>query len=51
MLGITVFDADNEVNYHKMFIVADRLASEGIPSYMESSRRGGALVAIYAKPY
>ena len=39
----TVFDADNEVEYHKMFIVADRLAAEGVPSYMESSRRGGHL--------
>ncbi len=38
-----VFDVDNEVDYHKMFIVADRLAMEGIPSYMESSRRGGHL--------
>ena len=38
-----VFDADNDVEYHRLFSMANRLAVEQIPSYMESSRRGGHL--------
>jgi hypothetical protein len=39
----TVFDADDEVEYHRLFSMANRLALEEIPSYMEESRRGGHL--------
>jgi hypothetical protein len=39
----TVFDADTDVEYHRLFSMADRLAVEGVPSYMEESRRGGHL--------
>lgn len=39
----TVLDADDDVSYHTLFKLADSLREEGIPSYMESSRRGGHL--------
>jgi hypothetical protein len=39
----TVFDADDEVDYHRLFSMANRLAVEGVPSQMEESRRGGHL--------
>ena len=39
----TVFDADNDVEYHRLFSMANRLAVEEIPSFMEESRRGGHL--------
>jgi hypothetical protein len=38
-----VLDADDDVESHRLFSMANRLAVEGIPSYMESSRRGGHL--------
>lgn len=38
-----VFDADDDVEGRRLFSMANRLAVEGIPSYMESSRRGGHL--------
>jgi hypothetical protein len=39
----TVFDADDEVDYHRLFSMANRLAVEGVPSQMEELRRGGHL--------
>lgn len=38
-----VIDADDDVAYQRLFKMADELASEGVPGYMESSRRGGHL--------
>jgi len=39
----TVMDADDDVQYYQLFKLANILMEEGIPSYMESSRRGGHL--------
>jgi hypothetical protein len=39
----TVFDADNDKEMDKLFVAQDRLEQKGIPSYMESSRRGSHL--------
>lgn len=39
----TVLDADDDASLHCLFTLADTLRERGIPSYMESSRRGGHL--------
>jgi len=38
---LTVLDADDDVQYYQLFRLADELAKDGIPSYLERSRRGG----------
>ncbi len=38
-----VFDADDKHEFAKLVAMAKRLAQEGVPSYLEASRRGGHL--------
>jgi hypothetical protein len=45
-----VIDADDDVQYYQLFGLADSLADEGIPSYMEQSRRGGHLWFLFEQP-
>jgi len=46
----TVLDADDDVAYHRLFKLADELAADGVPSYMEASRRGGHLWFFFDEP-
>lgn len=46
----TVIDADDDVQYHQLFKMAHALREENIPSYMESSRRGGHLHFFHETP-
>ena len=42
------FDADNESQWEQLFAMAQNLQNSGIPGYLEASRRGGTLLAVYA---
>ncbi len=46
----TVLDADDDVQWHKLFNAKDQLRQENIPSYMEGSRRGGHLWFFFEWP-
>ncbi len=45
-----VFDADDQKGFSDLVALAGGLASEEIPSYLETSRRGGHLWLFFEKP-
>jgi hypothetical protein len=45
-----VLDADEDSDWAKLMYTATRLAQEGIPAYLETSRRGGHLWLFLAQP-
>jgi hypothetical protein len=45
-----VLDADDEARWAQLRALADRLAGEGVPGYLEESRRGGHLWFFFAEP-
>lgn len=45
-----VFDADDEPQFKKLSEISRALASQAVPSYLESSRRGGHLWLFLPKP-
>jgi hypothetical protein len=46
-----VFDADNDPQMERLVKMAKSLRQQGVPSYLESSRRGGHLWIFLTKPY
>jgi hypothetical protein len=44
-----VFDADDKHEFTKLVVMAKRLAREGVPSYLETSRRGGHLWLFFSQ--
>lgn len=45
-----VFDADDPHGFDRLAYLAERLANEGVPSYLEASRRGGHLWLFFRHP-
>ena len=46
-----VFDADDKHEYSKLVAMAKRLIREGVPSYLETSRRGGHLWFFFPQAF
>ena len=46
---LTVIDADSSKQYNQLILLANKLSTGGIPSYIESSRRGGHLWFFHAE--
>ena len=45
-----VFDADDDDQFKRLAVMASRLAERKVPSYLESSARGGHLWLFFSKP-
>jgi len=45
-----VFDADDGPQFNRAVLLSSDLAKEGVPSYLEESRRGGHLWLFFSKP-
>jgi hypothetical protein len=45
-----VFDADTDAQMGQLEAMAKNLSAEGVPSYLEDSRRGGHLWLFFARP-
>jgi hypothetical protein len=45
-----VFDADDDNQMERLAKMSSRLAARNVPSYLESSRRGGHLWLFFSKP-